>query len=114
MATYEEFANWLRGELEKRQWDQAELVRRSRLDSSQVSRFLSGERKAGAAASMKLARALHLPPEEVFRQAGLLPKTRMVSPEADELLFLFNELTPSDQARLLAIARTLLEMGNTE
>lgn len=113
MATYEEFANWLLEQIEQRAWDQAELSRRSGVTSAQVSRIFTGERQAGPMVCRKLARALGLPPEAVFRQAGLLPKARPQVEGEDELLHLYGELSGDDRQRLLAIARTLrtLEQG---
>jgi transcriptional regulator with XRE-family HTH domain len=113
MATYEDFTNWLLEQIEQRGWDQAELSRRSGVTTAQVSRIFTGERKAGPEVARKFARALGLPPETVFRQAGLLPKARLQVEGEEELLHLFAELTGEDRQRLLAIARTLrtLEQG---
>lgn len=107
MATYEEFATWLQQEMTQRNWDQAELARRSGVTTAQVSRVMTGDRRAGPTFCRKIARALHLSPEEVFRQAGLLPPERSKPDGADELLHLYMELGEADQTRLLAIARAL-------
>ncbi len=77
-----DFAEWLREELRNRDWSQSDLSRRSGVSTAQITRVLSGERGIGEATCKSLARALHLPPEEVFRKAGLLPP----KPVADEIM----------------------------
>jgi transcriptional regulator with XRE-family HTH domain len=110
MSTNDEFANWLLEELGRRGWDQSELARQSRVTTAQISRIFSGERRAGPAACRAIARAMHLPPEEVFRRAGLLPRARELPEGAEELLHLYGDLEEGDRRRLLAIARSLLEV----
>lgn len=67
------FGEWLQRELDNRGWDQAELSRRSGISSAQVSRIVTGGRQPGKDSINGIARALRLPPEEVLRQAGVLP-----------------------------------------
>ncbi len=110
MPTNEAFADWLQQEMNTRGWDQSELARRSGVTTAQVSRLLTGERRPGPAASRKIARAFHLPPEELFRRAGLLPNAAPRPEGAEELLHLFGELGEDDRTRLLAIARALVEV----
>jgi transcriptional regulator with XRE-family HTH domain len=114
MGNYEDFANWLNEQLMQRGWDQAELTRRSRISSGLLSRIYAGERHPGPTTCRAIARALHLPPEEVFRQAGLLPKLRQQPEGSEELLHLYTEMTEEERSRLLAIARTLHGMGQGE
>lgn len=68
-----DFAEWLEGELEKRNWRPSELAKAAGLYQSTLWKVLNRERAAGADVCTSLARALRLPPEIVFRQAGLLP-----------------------------------------
>jgi transcriptional regulator with XRE-family HTH domain len=75
------FSEWLRLELGKRTWSQAELARRSGISAAQITRILSGERGIGEEALSAIASALRLPTEEVYRAAGLLP----TKAEADEI-----------------------------
>ncbi|MHB9130377.1 MAG: helix-turn-helix domain-containing protein [Armatimonadota bacterium] len=110
MTTFQAFATWLQEQLTQRGWDQAELARRSGVTTAHISNIMAGERNVGAQVSRKIARALHLPPEQVFRQAGLLPKAMPHSAKADELLHLFEELNEDDKTRLLGIARTLRQI----
>ncbi|HEY3376163.1 MAG TPA: helix-turn-helix transcriptional regulator [Armatimonadota bacterium] len=110
MTTHEDFADWLQAELRSRGWDQAELARRSRVTHAQISRLLAGDRRPGPTACRAIARAFHLPPDEVFRRAGLLPKAPDALAGSEELLQLYRELPPDDRTRLLVIARSLREL----
>ncbi|MGC1374647.1 MAG: helix-turn-helix transcriptional regulator, partial [Anaerolineales bacterium] len=79
--TNSNFIDWLRKELEERGWSQAELARQSKLSPAQITRLLNGERGIGETGLNAIARALRLPPETVFRAAGMLPN-RATDPQA--------------------------------
>ncbi|MHB9133540.1 MAG: helix-turn-helix domain-containing protein [Armatimonadota bacterium] len=110
----EEFTAWLQEQLDRRGWDQAELARRSRITNAHISRIMSGENQAGPEASLKIARALHLPPEDVFRHAGLLPRSKATPEGSEELLYYYSNLDKEDQRRVLAMARAVFELRVTE
>lgn len=112
MVPQELFSEWLQHELHKRNWNQAELARRSQTTTAQISRVMSGEQSLGPTVARKIARALHLPPEEVFRRAGLLPSSSKLPDGTDELLYHYSSLTEEDRKRLLTIARSLHEASN--
>lgn len=67
------FSEWVQAELNSRGWDQAELARRSKISDAHISRIVSGGRKPGPDSLNAIARAFRLPPDEVYRHAGLLP-----------------------------------------
>ena len=93
------FTAWLKQELNLRGWDQAELAHRSRITPAQISRILSGARRPGPEACVGIARALGLPPEQVFRKAGLLPA--LPGPDDEvllrELLEVVRQLNPEER-----------------
>lgn len=74
---YERFTKWLRGEMKKRDWSQAELARQMQIDRATVNNVLKNDQKrargAGPEFCRQAARAFGYPPDEVFRIAGLLP-----------------------------------------
>jgi len=109
MVQHIDFGKWLEDELLRRKWDQSQLLRYGGLTSGQVSRIISGERKSGPTACLVIAKALGLPPEEVFRKAGLLPPAREPVEGTEELVHYFAQIDPDDRARLLVIARALWE-----
>lgn len=67
------FDEWLSAELLDRNMRPADLVRLSGLDSAVVSNLVNGKRNAGVDTATAIAEAFKLPPEEVFRIAGILP-----------------------------------------
>lgn len=108
------FIDWLQQELQKRGWNQAELARRSGTTTAQISRIMTGEQSPGPEVGRKIARALRVPPEEVFRHAGLLPPTPKQLEGAEELLYHYASLSEDDRKRLLIIARSLHEASEEE
>lgn len=103
--TVDNFPDWLRKELDVRDWTQADLSRRSGVSTGQIARLLSGERGLGPDSILAIAKALKLPPEEVYRAAGLLPPKS----ERDELIekihHIFDELPPEEQENVIEYAR---------
>ena len=79
------FIEWLRHEIEIRGWQVSDLARKAELSSGTLSRILSQERNAGPEVCVALARALGVPPELVFRRAGLLPEESEDPSEEDDL-----------------------------
>jgi transcriptional regulator with XRE-family HTH domain len=75
------FENWLINELKSRDWSPADLARQTKLTPQAISNCVQG-RIPGGPALRKIARAFKLPPEEVFRIAGVLPP----KPETDEII----------------------------
>lgn len=80
-----DFAQWLQDELNNRGWKPIELAKTAGVDSGLISRILNRERKPGPETARGIARALKLPPEIVFRQAGLLPPEPVATPLLEEL-----------------------------
>ena len=103
------FRQWLEDELKRRGWSQADLARASGLNSGYLSRILNMERQVGPQTCRNIARAMGLPPETVFRRAGLLPpEVNSDAPERRELLYLFEQLPEDGREMLLALARTVV------
>lgn len=67
------FSDWLTSQMRERNISPAELSRLIKKDQSVVSRLLNSERSPANETLEAIARALKLPPEIVFRAAGILP-----------------------------------------
>ena len=80
------FADWLKEELRKRNWKQADLAQRSGLDSAVVSNIINGKRKAGETTIPAIARALQIPVKLAFEKAGLIPPETELTPKQRELM----------------------------
>lgn len=106
-----EFIDWLREELNKRDWSQSELARRGNISASMVSMVLSGTSKPGANFCAGVARALNLSPEAVMQQAGILKK-RPQQTQTSEFLEIIKLLNEDDLNHLIYIAKALAERKN--
>lgn len=61
---------WLTAQLKKHGWTQAELAHVSGVKEPTISRLINGQRGIGKDAARKLADALGVEPEDIFRAAG--------------------------------------------
>jgi transcriptional regulator with XRE-family HTH domain len=68
------FSDWLTNQLMEQNMSPAHLSRLMRKDQGVISRILSGERRPSNETIEAIARALKLPPDQVFRAAGILPQ----------------------------------------
>lgn len=106
MAT-NEFTEWLEKELRNRGWRPADLAHRARVNTGTISNILNGFRRAGPDVCLAIARALKVPPEEVFRRAGLLPPLPAPVDDATlkELEDIVKKLDPEERQEVLEYAR---------
>jgi transcriptional regulator with XRE-family HTH domain len=83
------FSDWLVDRMKEMGWSQADFARASGLTRQAISYYLSDKSKSpDEFALQKIARALTLPPEYVFRKAGLLP----AKPEDDLMIEVITHL----------------------
>jgi transcriptional regulator with XRE-family HTH domain len=111
MTNLIDFAQWLKKEIQIRGWRQADLARAARIDSSVFSRILNLEREPSPETCRAIARALNLPPETVFRRAGLLPakpNEPVDEPSVREMVHLYSQLNNRDQEEVLTVVRALV------
>jgi len=76
------FIELVEGELNSRNWTRADLAKKTGINQSTLSLIFSGDRNPGPEICQAISRGLNMPPELVFRTAGLLP----AKPEADEII----------------------------
>jgi transcriptional regulator with XRE-family HTH domain len=104
MGNLVDFSEWLKSEMDKRGWNSADLSRRSGVYPAQISRILNKERGIGPESCLAFARALGVPPVEVFRRAGLLPGDVDVGNVGEfimEMRGIAESLTPKEREQLL-------------
>ena len=106
-----EFGDWLSEELKNRRLTQSELSIRAGVSQGAIAHIIAGRRNAGAEVCEGIARALRLPPEIVFRKAGLLPPARDENPTDEELLHLFDKLDEGEQEDILNWIRLKVEQN---
>lgn len=85
------FNDWILSRLIEKNWSQADLARESGLTRSAISKYMQG-RIPDEEALRKIAKALKVSPEEVFRRAGLLPPL-VEDPWAEKMNHKINQLT---------------------
>jgi transcriptional regulator with XRE-family HTH domain len=98
------FIMWLEKEMKDRNWKQADLARAANLDSSVVSMLLNGRRKPGEVTCNAIARAFDIPPEDVFRAAGILPPNREKPPGLEEWIYLYVTASEPERQEMLEYA----------
>jgi len=99
------FSEWLLLALEEREWSQADLARAAGVSKAAISDIISGRRNVGKDAATSMANALKLPPEQVFRAAGLLPPAIHIDEELEQILHEIEKLPKSDREEILAFIR---------
>jgi transcriptional regulator with XRE-family HTH domain len=100
-----DFADWLRAEIEERGWSQSDLARTSKISPTQIARILSRERNAGNEAIVAIAHAFKLPPEQVYRAAGILPPAPEINEIIEQILHETQDMPEMDQQEILAFIR---------
>lgn len=90
------------------------LADKAGLDPGIISRVLNRERMPSSDSLSSIARALDLPPETVFRAAGLLPELPSIDQARMEIfLYKFAELPPEKQEQVLEYM-DFIQKRNTE
>ena len=109
-----DFSDWLNDQMNSRGWRAVDLANAANLPSATVVRILNGDRNAGPDAAVKIAKALSLSPEHVFRQAGLLPPETNGAPSAalQELTDILRDASEADRREIIEYALWFLRRRN--
>ena len=101
-----EFGEWLREELENRNWSQAELGRRTNRVRQVYSPYIKGKVKSPNPEVLKdIADAFGLPRSLVFEKAGFLDTQDENPPGLAEWMHIFRIADDEERERLLDYAR---------
>ena len=103
------FADWLLDQMHERRLSQSELARMARVSQSTISLVLSGERNPGPDLCLGIAKALNIPPEIVFQEAGIFPSSPEQTQHRKEADHLFSQLSDRQQEDVLTMMRALVE-----
>jgi transcriptional regulator with XRE-family HTH domain len=106
------FNDWLIERLKEENWSQANLARVSGLTTGAISNYING-RIPDEAALRKIAKAFKLPPENVFRAAGILPPATE-DPWFDNMKDKINNLTGTRREMAERLLNTLLDEQDRE
>jgi transcriptional regulator with XRE-family HTH domain len=102
-----EFTEWLNQEVEDRGWSYRELGRRANLSSGTISRVTTRQTLPTWDFCMSVSRALQMPAEDVFRQAGLLPLLPPAVEEEQEALRILRSLPAGVRETVITMLRAL-------
>lgn len=100
-----DFSLWLQEQIDDKGWKPTDLARRSHISDAAVSRILKGERKADVETLSSFAHALKLPPEQVYRAAGILPPAHELDELVEQIIHETTDLPEQDQQEVLAFIR---------
>ncbi len=107
---HEQLIDWVYERLDHEGWSIRELARRAGVNHSTISMVLNRTRNPGPDLCRGLARAFNVPPDVVFRLAGLLPERPSApDPGLREISHLYGQLTDADQEEVLALMRVLMK-----
>lgn len=105
VETMEKFNKWLQAEMDKRGMNQTDLARKGNFNPASLSRVLSGTRKLGADMAVGIARALHMRPERVMFQAGLIPTLPLEDDLIEEMDALLEGWSTKERQQWLELTR---------
>lgn len=103
------FSEFLLTEMSKRDWTQSDLARAAGLGRGTLSNVMNNVRQPGKDTCRAIARALRLPPETVFRAAGLLPEAKPLDAKREMIVFLAEQLPEEEYEDLLAYINLRIE-----
>lgn len=101
MFTMVNFGNWLLELLQEENMSQSELARLANLSKGTISNLINGIKTPSQETLTAIARALKLPPETVFRAAGLLPPQSPESEVIQQAAHLMLDLPEQEQLDIL-------------
>lgn len=108
MMEEDKFPTWLNGELKKRGWSQRELARRAKISSGTISNLISGMRGRGIDSLTSIAEAFEMPPEEIFRIAGVFSSAPSDTEYHEQLNHIIEHLPITEKNMLMEYAKFLL------
>ncbi len=116
MVSEKGFTDWLDEELARRNWRPADLARAAGISSATISHLYSGARKPGPEVAVAIAKGLNLPPEYVFRQAGLLPPRTEVEEDLSfqQILAIMQDMTEEERKEIVDYALFRLRRGQED
>ena len=110
----DELISFIEKELEVRGWSWYDLGREADIATGTIYNIRSGTRGGGRKSLTKIAKALKIPAEKLFRLAGLLPPDTATDDKSKELLYLYGLMPERYKDDLLEYARIRIIMLEKE
>ncbi len=110
-----DFVNWLKSRMRERNLSQAGLARASGLNKQSIHYYLTQSAKPPRAHALaKIAYALKLPVEEVYRAAGIPLQPPDISEIIEEVVYEMEDMPKQDQQEVLAFVRMKNQLRQQE
>lgn len=88
-----DFPQWLQNQMDERGWGQAELAKRSKVNRQVIWSYLNRRRnKPDEDVLKKIAEALEIPVEQIYRAAGILSAEEPIDLISDTIIHLLRDL----------------------
>lgn len=97
-----DFSSWLQDRLDERGWRPTDLAKQAKMSDTAISRFIQGARKPDSKSLNAIAKALKLPPDQVFRAAGQLPQKPETDERIERVIHEMQDLNDQEKDELLA------------
>lgn len=109
------FSHWLQEQISKLGISQSEFARRAGISRQAISNYINGQRMNPDGETLDaIARALKLPPETVFRAAGLLPSKPEDEVQFDDWKYVLEQLSERDRNILRDLAEKMVKENEKE
>lgn len=96
------FPQWLRAKMNEREWGNSDLARAAKIDRQLVSNYLTDKRRNPDVRILeKIAKALEIPPEEIYQAAGIPLSKQSVDPVTAATIYLMRDLDTSKKNEIL-------------
>ena len=100
------FVKWLKAQMQERNWSQADLARASGVHKQTIHYYIAkGSKPPHAHVLAKIAYALELPVEQVYRAAGFLPRPPEINETIEQIMHELEDMPERDRQEVLAFIR---------
>lgn len=103
------FSEWLSQKMNLENITQADLARMAGLSTGAISNLINQVRSPSPEALRKIAKALNVSPDRIFRIAGLLPPESPKDELTEEAEFLFSQLSLYQRRQAVKFIRFLAD-----
>ena len=109
LLTMVSLGSYINNELDRKGMIQAELSRKSGLDSGWISNLISGSKELGLVSLIGLSKGLGVSADAILRAAGYLPSVPARAEQNQQLLYMFDQLNENDRKTIFRMMDVLLE-----
>ena len=109
LLTMVSLGSYINNELDRKGMIQAELSRKSGLDSGWISNLISGSKELGLVSLIGLSKGLGVSADAILRAAGYLPSVSAHAEQNQQLTYLFDQMDERKREEMIFYAELLLK-----